>query len=110
MNTRLQVEHGVTELVYRVDIVEWMIRLAFGDLPDCSELEAGLKPSGAAVQVRLYAEDPYDNYKPTPGEIDATTRMLGVLIAGLGRAVWSRTGLTHCLQTLWVSVKTVLRQ
>ena len=72
VNTRLQVEHGVTELVYQVDIVEWMIRLAFGDLPCSSLLEAELKPSGAAVQVRLYAEDPYENYKPTPGEIDAS--------------------------------------
>ncbi|HCG70336.1 MAG TPA: urea carboxylase, partial [Gammaproteobacteria bacterium] len=71
VNTRLQVEHGVTELVYKVDIVEWMIRLAFGDLPSCAELEAALKPFGAAVQVRLYAEDPYENYKPTPGELDA---------------------------------------
>ncbi|MEC8621323.1 MAG: urea carboxylase [Pseudomonadota bacterium] len=84
VNTRLQVEHGVTELVYRVDIVEWMIRLAFGDLPDCSELEAGLKPSGAAVQVRLYAEDPYDNYKPTPGEIDATFPDVGRIDSWVG--------------------------
>ena len=84
VNTRLQVEHGVTELVYRVDIVEWMIRLAFGDLPSCSALEAGLKPSGAAVQVRLYAEDPYDNYKPTPGEIDANFPDVGRIDSWVG--------------------------
>ena len=84
VNTRLQVEHGVTELVYRVDIVEWMIRLAFGDLPSCAALDAALKPSGAAVQVRLYAEDPYDNYKPTPGEIDASFPDLGRVDSWVG--------------------------
>ena len=84
VNTRLQVEHGVTELVYGVDIVEWMIRLAFGDLPSCAALDAALKPSGAAVQVRLYAEDPYDNYKPTPGEIDASFPDLGRVDSWVG--------------------------
>lgn len=84
VNTRLQVEHGVTELVYRVDIVEWMIRLAFGDLPSCAALDAALKPSGAAVQVRLYAEDPYDNYKPTPGEIAASFPDLGRVDSWVG--------------------------
>lgn len=70
VNTRLQVEHGVTELVYGVDIVEWMVQLAARSLPDCASLEAALRPSGAAVQARLYAEDPFENFKPTPGEID----------------------------------------
>ena len=70
VNTRLQVEHGVSELVYGVDIVEWMIRLAVGDLPNCAELEQSVQAKGAAVQVRLYAEDPFDNYRPTPGTVD----------------------------------------
>ncbi|MEC8809587.1 MAG: biotin carboxylase N-terminal domain-containing protein, partial [Pseudomonadota bacterium] len=70
VNTRLQVEHGVSELVYGIDIVEWMIRLAAGDLPSCAELEQSIQAQGAAVQVRLYAEDPFDNYKPTPGTVD----------------------------------------
>lgn len=72
VNTRLQVEHGVTELVYGVDIVEWMIRLAAGNLDDCAKLEAKLSLRGAAVQVRLYAEDPYEKYQPTPGAIDVS--------------------------------------
>ena len=70
VNTRLQVEHGVSELVYGIDIVEWMIRPAVGDLPSCAELEQSIQAQGAAVQVRLYAEDPFDNYKPTPGTVD----------------------------------------
>ena len=47
-----------------------MIRLAAGDLPSCAELEQSIQAQGAAVQVRLYAEDPFDNYKPTPGTVD----------------------------------------
>ena len=85
VNTRLQVEHGVTELVYGVDIVEWMIRLAAKDLPSCRALEAELKPSGAAVQVRLYAEDPYDNYKPTPGEVDVNYPDVGRIDSWVGQ-------------------------
>ncbi|MFL2519246.1 MAG: urea carboxylase [Candidatus Azotimanducaceae bacterium] len=69
VNTRLQVEHGVTELVYGVDIVEWMLRLAVGELPDIEGLQEQIAPSGCAIQVRLYAEDPYENFKPTPGSV-----------------------------------------
>ena len=67
MNTRLQVEHGVTEEVMGLDIVEWMIRGASGDY-SMLEDEAPT-PSGHAVQVRLYAEDPAQDYRPTTGAI-----------------------------------------
>lgn len=71
VNTRLQVEHGVTEQVWGVDLVRWMVQLAAGDLPPLSELAAGLQPSGHAVQARLYAEDPGKDFQPSPGLLTA---------------------------------------
>ncbi|MBU2157362.1 MAG: urea carboxylase [Gammaproteobacteria bacterium] len=71
VNTRLQVEHGVTEQVWGVDLVRWMIELAAGDLAPLSELSKGLKPSGHAIQARLYAEDPGRDFQPSPGLLTA---------------------------------------
>lgn len=67
MNTRLQVEHGVTEEVMGIDLVEWMVRGAAGDF---AFLDAPAPtPKGHAVQVRLYAEDPAQDYRPTSGTL-----------------------------------------
>ncbi|QDH34319.1 urea carboxylase [Porphyrobacter sp. YT40] len=67
MNTRLQVEHGVTEEVMGIDLVEWMIRGAAGDF---AMLDAPAPiPKGHSVQVRLYAEDPGQDYRPTTGTL-----------------------------------------
>ncbi|MGH6744380.1 urea carboxylase [Novosphingobium sp.] len=67
MNTRLQVEHGVTEAVMGIDLVEWMVRGAGGDY---AFLDAGTPvPQGHAVQMRLYAEDPSLDYRPTSGTL-----------------------------------------
>ncbi|MGN6358171.1 MAG: urea carboxylase [Novosphingobium sp.] len=69
MNTRLQVEHGVTEEVLGIDLVEWMVRAAAGDF---SFLDAPIpQPKGHSVQVRLYAEDPALDYRPTSGTLTA---------------------------------------
>ncbi|RON12789.1 urea carboxylase [Pseudomonas frederiksbergensis] len=67
VNTRLQVEHGVTEQVWGVDLVRWMVELAAGDLPPLRELSQGLKANGHAIQARLYAEDPGRDFQPSPG-------------------------------------------
>ncbi|WP_220813067.1 urea carboxylase [Pseudomonas paralcaligenes] len=71
VNTRLQVEHGVTEQVWGVDLVRWMIELAAGDLPPLAELAKTLQPNGHAIQARLYAEDPGRDFQPSPGLLTA---------------------------------------
>ncbi|EOW6645356.1 urea carboxylase [Cronobacter muytjensii] len=65
VNTRLQVEHGVTEMVYGVDIVRWMVELGAQTLPPLETLRP--MPQGHAIQVRLYAEDPAKNFQPVAG-------------------------------------------
>ncbi|WP_454865036.1 urea carboxylase [Pseudomonas rhizophila] len=71
VNTRLQVEHGVTEQVWNVDLVRWMVQLAAGDLPPLSELSQGLRAQGHAIQARVYAEDPGRDFQPSPGLLTA---------------------------------------
>jgi urea carboxylase len=67
VNTRLQVEHGVTEEVTGIDLVEWMVRLGDGSLPPVQQL--GVKPQGASIQVRVYAENPLQDFQPSSGRI-----------------------------------------
>ncbi len=64
VNTRLQVEHGVTEQIYGIDLVEWMIRLAANELDG---LPKQLTPHGHAIQARVYAEDPNKAFQPSAG-------------------------------------------
>ena len=67
MNTRLQVEHPVTELITGIDLVEQMIRVAYGE--KLAIRQQDVKLNGWAVESRLYAEDPYRNFLPSIGRL-----------------------------------------
>ena len=75
INARLQVEHPVTEMVYGVDLVKEQIRMAAGER---LKLEQGrLIPRGAAVECRVYAEDPANDFVPSPGTISTLLEPAG---------------------------------
>ncbi len=67
VNTRLQVEHGVTEEVTGVDLVEWMVRQAAGEMLPLRAIQ--VVPQGCSIQARLYAEDPGKDFQPSSGTL-----------------------------------------
>ena len=85
VNTRLQVEHGVTELVTGVDLVEWMIRIAACESETLDAYQH--QPKGHAIQVRLYAEDPNKNFQPASGVLTEVK-----FSAAARNDVWVQTG------------------
>ncbi|MFI1210843.1 urea carboxylase [Streptomyces sp. NPDC020802] len=84
VNTRLQVEHPVTEEIYGVDLVAWMLRLARGDSGVVRDPGA---PRGHAVEARLYAEDPSREHRPSAGLLTRVEFPPGVRVDG-----WAETG------------------
>jgi acetyl-CoA carboxylase biotin carboxylase subunit len=68
MNTRIQVEHPVTEEVYGIDLVQAQIKIAAGDL--LGREWDDLKPLGHAIEFRINAEDPFQDFRPSPGKVE----------------------------------------
>jgi len=75
MNTRLQVEHPITELATGYDLVRLQLEVAAGEKLDINQDDVAWR--GSAIECRIYAEDPYNNFFPSPGKITRLTRPLG---------------------------------
>ncbi len=88
MNTRIQVEHPVTEMITGVDLVQWQIRIARGERLTLSP-EQLLRPTGHAIECRVYAEDPDAGFLPSPGRITSLRVPSGPGIRDDG---WAETG------------------
>ncbi|WP_332117369.1 urea carboxylase [Azorhizobium caulinodans] len=84
VNTRLQVEHPVTESVFGIDLVEWMVRQAAGEDPIPA---TPLTPKGAAIEARVYAEIPHANFQPSAGLLTEVVFPAKVRVDG-----WVETG------------------
>ena len=79
MNTRIQVEHTVTEMVYMIDLVKEQIKMHFGK--EMSFNQEMVKSKGHSIECRLNAEDPFNNFRPCPGKIvDDKWKGIGVRI------------------------------
>ncbi|WP_249595070.1 urea carboxylase [Peribacillus frigoritolerans] len=86
VNTRLQVEHGVTEEVLGIDLVEWMVLEATGELRGLDTLYSS--PKGHSIQARIYAEDCLNDFRPSGGQIDQVRFPEGARIE-----TWVRDGI-----------------
>lgn len=69
VNSRLQVEHPVTEAVFGIDLVHWMLAVAAKEAPEALVTETAPAASGWAIEARVYAEEPLHDFQPSPGEL-----------------------------------------
>ena len=90
VNTRLQVEHGITEQVTGIDLVEWMLRVAAGEPPDFDVCRS--EPRGHSIQVRLYAEDPAHQFRPSSGLLSQVTLPSAQASGAVRVDSWIETG------------------
>jgi len=86
VNTRIQVEHGVTEETYGIDLIEWMVRESCDELASLSTLKP--HANGHSIEARIYAEDPLQGFRPSIGQIDAVQFPSGLRVES-----WVRPGL-----------------
>lgn len=75
MNTRIQVEHGVTEEITGVDLISRQIRIAAGEILDIEQNE--VRPQGVSIEARITAENVWKNFAPSPGRITGYFPALG---------------------------------
>jgi len=69
VNTRIQVEHPITEMVTGMDLVQWQLRIASGEKLDVDQRD--IKQTGTSIECRINAEDPEHDFRPSPGRVDA---------------------------------------
>ncbi len=91
VNTRLQVEHPITEMVTGLDLIELMLRVGAGETLDWEPLKRA--PRGVALEVRLYAENPVRNFQPSPGTLTDVHFPRGVRVDGWVESGTEVTGL-----------------
>lgn len=94
MNTRLQVEHPVTEAITGYDLVEWQIRIAAGErLP---ALQPGMRESGHAIEARITAERADQGFRPDTGRIEGYAEPASIRVGGVRAVPRSRCSTTRC--------------
>ena len=93
MNTRIQVEHPITEMITGIDLVEWQLKVAFGERLNFTQDEIQIK--GHSIECRLNAECPRENFRPSPGKIEVLHQPNGGLGVRIESALYS--GYKICL-------------